>query len=238
MSEFIQHEGCPRCGSRDNLAVYDDGHKWCFGCRLYIPPTNTPINEIVNRLEGNKEKYNNNSPELPIDFSVGLPKEPMLWLKKYGITLQEVLDNHIGWSNRESMMIFPYFSEGEVIFWQGRYFPARKPKVYSCGYPHKSLLIHKTKEKSKYVVLVEDPVSAVKVSRYVDSMPLFGCNCPQNTLIRLHRYYEGIYIWLDFDKLGEAMKLKNKCTALFKNVKIISTQEDPKECDNIMEILT
>ena len=31
-SEFIQHEPCPSCGSKDNLARYDDGHGFCFGC--------------------------------------------------------------------------------------------------------------------------------------------------------------------------------------------------------------
>jgi twinkle protein len=31
-SEFIQHEPCPSCNSRDNLARYDDGHAYCFGC--------------------------------------------------------------------------------------------------------------------------------------------------------------------------------------------------------------
>ena len=31
-SEFVAHEPCPSCGSRDNLARYDDGHGYCFGC--------------------------------------------------------------------------------------------------------------------------------------------------------------------------------------------------------------
>ena len=30
-SEFIGHEPCPSCGSKDNLARYDDGHGFCFG---------------------------------------------------------------------------------------------------------------------------------------------------------------------------------------------------------------
>jgi len=36
MSKFIKHEGCPQCGSKDNLAVYDD-HKHCYsqGCGYY-----------------------------------------------------------------------------------------------------------------------------------------------------------------------------------------------------------
>lgn len=31
-SEFTAHEPCPSCGSKDNLARYDDGHGYCFGC--------------------------------------------------------------------------------------------------------------------------------------------------------------------------------------------------------------
>jgi len=31
-STFVQHESCPECGSRNNLARYSDGHAWCFGC--------------------------------------------------------------------------------------------------------------------------------------------------------------------------------------------------------------
>ena len=34
-SEFIAHEPCPKCGSKDNLARYTDGHAWCFGCGYY-----------------------------------------------------------------------------------------------------------------------------------------------------------------------------------------------------------
>jgi twinkle protein len=36
-SEFIGHEPCPSCGSRDNLARYSDGHGFCFGCNHYEP---------------------------------------------------------------------------------------------------------------------------------------------------------------------------------------------------------
>lgn len=31
-SQFLSHEPCPQCGSKDNLARYSDGHAWCFGC--------------------------------------------------------------------------------------------------------------------------------------------------------------------------------------------------------------
>ena len=34
-SEFLHKEACPKCGSRDNLARYTDGHGHCFGCGHY-----------------------------------------------------------------------------------------------------------------------------------------------------------------------------------------------------------
>ena len=34
-SAFLHKEPCPACGSRDNLARYDDGHGYCFGCGHY-----------------------------------------------------------------------------------------------------------------------------------------------------------------------------------------------------------
>ena len=38
-SKFLQHEPCPACGSKDNLARYSDGHAWCFGCCHYEKAT-------------------------------------------------------------------------------------------------------------------------------------------------------------------------------------------------------
>ena len=57
MSKCIRHDPCLKCGSKDNLAVYDDGHCHCFGCGLttrandgktppppeILPPVTTPL---------------------------------------------------------------------------------------------------------------------------------------------------------------------------------------------------
>lgn len=59
-SRCIAKEPCPKCGSSDNLARYDDGHAYCFGlsCGYYEPPTSDrtpdegarkPSKEIENR---------------------------------------------------------------------------------------------------------------------------------------------------------------------------------------------
>ena len=48
-SNFVAHEACPSCQSSDNLARYDDGHGFCFGCGYYegtdgeaTAPTSSP----------------------------------------------------------------------------------------------------------------------------------------------------------------------------------------------------
>ena len=30
MANFVRHSPCPNCGSKDNLAIYDDGSYFCF----------------------------------------------------------------------------------------------------------------------------------------------------------------------------------------------------------------
>lgn len=42
MADFIHHEPCPSCGSRDNLARYSDGSAFCFGCRHLEVGDNQP----------------------------------------------------------------------------------------------------------------------------------------------------------------------------------------------------
>ena len=43
-ANFVRHEPCPKCDSKDNLARYDDGHGYCFGCNSYFP---TMAGEVV-----------------------------------------------------------------------------------------------------------------------------------------------------------------------------------------------
>ena len=41
-NKYVKKEPCPNCGSKDNLAVYSDGHAFCFGCSYRVPaPTET-----------------------------------------------------------------------------------------------------------------------------------------------------------------------------------------------------
>tara|TARA_Y100001951_G_C11296245_1_gene275848 strand:+ start:3321 stop:4985 length:1665 start_codon:yes stop_codon:yes gene_type:complete len=63
-SNFIGKESCPSCGSKDNLARYDDGHAHCFthGCKHYEPPTDG--SEITRT--SSKKKQRSDAPFNPI----------------------------------------------------------------------------------------------------------------------------------------------------------------------------
>ena len=47
-SKYKSKEPCPECNSKDNVAVYDDGHKHCFGCGWqYQPGKDKPRKEFT-----------------------------------------------------------------------------------------------------------------------------------------------------------------------------------------------
>ena len=38
---------CPNCGSHDALALYSDGHTYCFSCETYTPPKDKPVKAMI-----------------------------------------------------------------------------------------------------------------------------------------------------------------------------------------------
>ena len=77
------------------------------------------------------------------------------------------------------------------------------------------------------IVLVEDIVSAIKVSRYVPCMPLFGSEVIRR-LPRLARITKALLIWLDPDKTTYAIRAAGKAAFFFEAVQTVLTAHDPK----------
>lgn len=46
MNAFVTHVPCPKCGSRDNNALYTDGHTHCFGCNHHTH--NEDFEDLIN----------------------------------------------------------------------------------------------------------------------------------------------------------------------------------------------
>lgn len=230
MSSVIAQGACPKCGSSDAFTEYDDGHSWCYSCKHYKPPLHMTINNVSKALSKPVGKL---SREPPNDSTTELNKEAYLWIKQYGVTNDEIKDNNILWSPSTQMLIFPMYGESkdELLMWQGRYFPRRNPKVYTSGNPNDNILLVDGSNNFGYdtIVVVEDVISAIKVTRVVTATPLFGAHLSLAKAIRLSQIYKNLVLWLDHDKTGDMLKFKEEYTTLFNSIKIISTKQDPKE---------
>lgn len=216
----------PKCNSSDAYTEYDDGHGWCFSCRYYKPAKITSAKQVANILS---EKSQGGTVLLPDDFTYDIPKEPLTWLKKYGLTQEEIEKNNYGWSQQRELLIFPFYENKTLVLWTGKYFPTRVPKVFHQGGTAETLVRVHCPLDSRSAVIVEDVVSAIKVSRILPSIALLGTNLSLPRIRKLSSEVDTLYIWLDGDKYREGIAFKERYKCLFKNVFVIFTNLDPKE---------
>lgn len=235
MAHFIGHHPCPRCGSSDAYGEYSDGSWWCFSCKLYKPAKNT-LQSVTNL---NVTKVTKELQGLPNDCVSDITGEPLLWLRKYHLTNENIFENNILWSASHEMLIFPYFEDGNLLCWQGRYFPQRVPKTLTRGSHEQNLLLHYCNNSDSSVCVVEDTVSGIKVSSIMDSCVLWGSNLSNQKARKLSKLYDHLVLWLDGDKTADMIKFQNRYGWMFKSCKVISTELDPKEhtTEQIKELL-
>ena len=226
---------CPKCPSSDAYTQYPDGSAYCFSCNSYWPAENS-LAVLRRKLEGRsfvkaKSKVNN----YPEDVTNTIPKEPLTWLKSYGITSQEIIDNEYVWSPMwKALIVSSKDIEQNVIFWQGRFFPKKEPKVVGFGQKDHLKFGGTETGRPDVLVLVEDFVSAIKVNRFQTCLCLFGSHISSTLILRLRNLgYNKLVVWLDPNKSKESLSYSRRYGMLFKQgvVSIVSTK-DPKEHSN------
>lgn len=229
MSRFVGHESCPRCGSRDNVAVYDDGHKWCFGCSYYVPSKDT-LESLNRRLIRQGEEELEASGIDPSLFSSTIPERPLKWIQKYGITDTELHFNGIAWCDLRKTLVFPIIRNGNVVLTNERYFGdnPKHPKYLTFGNKTDELLYLEGANIRDKLIFVEDFVSAIKVRRLISTMPLLGVSVPEGVLTWTKGRFKALGVWLDLDKAAEGLREAAKAS-LYVPCRAILSQADPKE---------
>lgn len=212
---FLRKEPCPKCReigldkSGDNLARYDNGSAFCFSCRYMEKPTH----------------YRPQQPKdvklPPDDLTLNFNKENLDWLKKYLKDCE--IGDHFRYS--PSLQRHVYRTEG---YWEARSVnPSVKPKCLSHG--SKPFILF---GEGDPIVVVEDVVSAIKVSRVCTALPLFGSHLPGDWMVRIAKMKPSkVVIWLDNDKIFESREYSYKMRQLVPTCFSLSTQKDPKEYD-------
>lgn len=219
MSYFLHNEGCPRCmargddTSRDNLAVYSDGHKYCYKCKYFV--SGDPISRFKVKPKDNELVY-------PADEE--FTKECLTYLKQYGLTNDEIetyLEGH---------------ADG-YMFKDSNFFLIRrlhkKPKVLIHGNVVGNEPVFINENVRDTVVLCEDILSAIKLARYSSVCALLKTSIHDVLLYRLAMQFDNCVLWLDPDMyIHMTTKLLPLVKPYFKSVKIVISTKDPKAHDD------
>jgi hypothetical protein len=238
------------------VAVYDDGHGWCFGClRIVIEPETHKVIERKVRERGYTDSNagsgdperdtNNTSPMLglPRGYTRNIGVEGLEWLNKYNLTPREIQEHRIGWDPEgwkirkgtiqySPLMIFPVYDVYDnLLMYQARYFGNLKnvPKYWTVG---NRGVVHTVGNNPDTCTLVEDMVSAIKVGRYTTAVPIFGSDISTEMALHVHNRYPQLLIWLDKDKRRYAHARAQSLRYLFKSVRVIDSEADPKDYNN------
>lgn len=245
---FSHNEQCPECArkgrdrSADNLGVFEDGHRFCWSCGYYEPAGNTlKLSSIESRLQNNqRNKVDTRIPTLPVDYSPVLPEVALNWLGKYDLTEDEIKNNFFGWSDEDHSLVLPVFDiSGNLVMSQRRRFIPGRTKYHTTGLPETVFHILGDDDNHHSVCVTEDLISAIKVSRVVPAMPLWGSNISPHRVWVLGKRFKHLIVWLDADKAQYAIRKRNSFTPFFESVRVIVTEKDPKEysTDEIQEYL-
>lgn len=242
MGRFVRHEYCPKCGSRDNLARYDDGSAFCFGCRYSERRTSAGPSSpnAANRNDVSRSDF-------PIleGTSRDFPEEAVTYLSKYRISVPTALKSGLLFQHRNNQLIFTFHDkENHLTCVQARNFDpfrAAKGKYIGFGSTSEAFQIYQAQRASggdelgranvarHRLVITEDALSAIVVSRTCDAIACLGTNFQTHKISEVQkRGYQHVIVWLDSDKWREARHISENCQWLGLSSTTILTEADPK----------
>lgn len=227
MTHFVKHIPCTSCGSSDARALYADGGEFCFSCCAYKPAHGT-VPWAVKEVEPVEVTL-----ALPDDANYNFPPKCIEWFQQYDVNVEEIIKYGILWSEKKQQLLFSFnkISDPHTLGCiQARSFANHITRKYiNQGKVDDVLPIFYAKEPSNPIVLVEDAISALKVARVYDAMPLLGSHIPYHKVLALKNSgHREVVVWLDHDKYTTAMEICEKFQLVGVKTRVICTDLDPK----------
>ena len=216
------HTSCPKCHSSDARYVYPDGGSFCFSCRKVFGASKY----VPKPLEEEKEK----ELTLPYGCTQSFGVEAVDWFKRYKLGVEDMLVHGLQWHEKRKQLFFPYYEANALVLFQTRNFhPEAKQKSYTKGSIKEVFPINMGVVDS--MVLVEDPVSAIKVLKHtgINTMPLLGSDLDKNRLVVVAQRYKQVFVWLDSNMLHKANRIAQRIELIGGNATVVYTKDDPKE---------
>ena len=201
-SSFVKHEPCPKCGSRDNLARYSDGHATCFsgGCGYYEKGNGQVIEQATHRKARHLEMTGTVAaiPDRRISQEVA---------KKYGVTVEFAPDGKV------SKHHYPYHDKdsGAVLGTKVRIVDNKN--FYATGEFNNVGLFGQQAFKGggKYITVTEGEADALAVHEMFDGKwPVVSIRSGSNGAskdikenLEWLESFENVVICFDADKAGQ-----------------------------------
>jgi hypothetical protein len=217
---------CARLEALKDIKVDDEVSKVALPEDIIYMSEDTQIHLLENKMRG------------------GIPWKAYHSLWKYGISKENIPKYQIGWSPSWKRLIIPLFEYGnfgsdltyKLVGWTGR----NINWVKGDKYPKWLTRTKKGKRrffmapgKEDIVVLVEDPISAMKVTHATGftSIALLTTSVSDD----LMRWLRGktVYLWLDGNMLAHAVKTVGRMRDFGLNTKRIYTTKDPKDYNTL-----
>lgn len=235
MSVKVIFQGhCDVCHSSDAGTHYADGGYHCFSCGHH-KGTSRELPWKKEVIEQEEEKIIT----LPDDLSTEYSQECVKWLAEYYISVPEVIKRGGKWSKSRNQLIFSYqrYDDPKLIgLVQARNFGDNvKRKYINEGDVNLVLPVYLSTSYKNKLVITEDIISAIKVARFENSMPLLGSHLNITKMLWIkHQGYRSVVVWLDHDKYEQALNISMQFSLIGMRTSVICTDLDPKCYDNFV----
>lgn len=154
--------------------------------------------------------------------------------EKYEITEQELIDNGVLCCPSRNSFIFPVYNLlgyeiGILERWYAWTGDAKRVLYYpQVDYP--VMYMPRTCALSDTMVVVEDVLSAIKVSRIIPCCALLGTHLSRDVMLKFKEVgIKSLIFALDPDAAGKAIKLKKEVSLWFDEVSVVLLSQDPKD---------
>lgn len=220
---FSHHESCPKCNSSDNLGVWTDGQKYCFGCGYVVEASIFSKGTNVIPYTKNKQLV------LPPKCSFFYPERVLKWIDQYNLEDRDLVKNSIQWCAETESLVYPIYNDNKLVAYETRYFgeDSTHPKSKTFGKLHDYADITWKTVKDELVV-VEDKISQIKVAKQFNCWCLHGSHIKHDIITELSLTVKLLHLWLDYDKIVYANGVKLRYGEAFDRIHVIQTLKDPK----------
>ena len=234
MSKFLRHEECPKCGSKNNLAVYDDGGRHCFGfdCGYHVRGDRADSDAEVSIMALD-------SPQGGRLASIKDRRLSEATCRKFGVTVEYSPEGSI------SKHFYPYHDllTGDLKFVKTRF--TKDKKFLSQGDPSGvGLFGQKTcRGSGKYITITEGELDAMSVSEMFDNKwdvvslrsGATGARRDIQEQLEFLEGYENVVLCFDADAAGKAAVDAVKDLFSPNKLKIITLTDGLKDASDALQ---